>query len=53
MEWHVTITPSDHGQINNTVYLLHFNSSLQEFDDHRDADDAVYDMNGKDLFGER
>jgi len=24
-----------------------------EFDDHRDADDAVYDLNGKDLMGER
>lgn len=24
-----------------------------EFDDHRDADDAVYEMNGKDLMGER
>ncbi|ESO83008.1 hypothetical protein LOTGIDRAFT_223166 [Lottia gigantea] len=24
-----------------------------EFDDHRDADDAVYELNGKDLMGER
>ncbi|CAL4066660.1 unnamed protein product, partial [Meganyctiphanes norvegica] len=24
-----------------------------EFDDHRDADDAVYEMNGRDLMGER
>ncbi|CAH0550898.1 unnamed protein product [Brassicogethes aeneus] len=24
-----------------------------EFDDHRDADDAVYEMNGKDLMGDR
>jgi len=24
-----------------------------EFDDHRDADDAVYELNGKDLLGER
>jgi len=24
-----------------------------EFDDHRDADDAVYDMDGRDLLGER
>ena len=25
----------------------------QEFDDHRDADDAVYELNGKELLGER
>ena len=24
-----------------------------EFDDHRDADDAVYELNGKDFLGER
>jgi arginine/serine-rich splicing factor 4/5/6 len=24
-----------------------------EFDDHRDADDAVYELNGKELMGER
>jgi hypothetical protein len=28
-------------------------SPLQEFDDARDADDAVYELNGKDLCGER
>lgn len=27
--------------------------SLQEFDDYRDADDAVYELNGKELLGER
>lgn len=27
--------------------------SIQEFDDNRDADDAVYDLNGKELAGER
>lgn len=26
---------------------------FQEFDDYRDADDAVYELNGKDLAGER
>lgn len=26
---------------------------LQEFDDYRDADDAVYELNGKELLGER
>ncbi|KAG8293556.1 Serine/arginine-rich splicing factor 6 [Homalodisca vitripennis] len=26
---------------------------LGEFDDHRDADDAVYELNGKELLGER
>ena len=26
---------------------------LQEFDDYRDADDAIADLNGKELMGER
>lgn len=26
---------------------------FQEFEDYRDADDAVYELNGKDLCGER
>lgn len=26
---------------------------IQEFDDHRDADDAVYELNGKELLSER
>lgn len=26
---------------------------IQEFDDHRDADDAVYELNGKELCSER
>jgi len=28
-------------------------STVQEFDDARDADDAVYDLNGKSLCGDR
>ena len=30
-----------------------FSPIVQEFDDARDADDAVYDLNGKTLCGER
>ena len=26
---------------------------FQEFDDERDAEDAVYELNGKELMGER
>ena len=27
--------------------------SFQDFDDYRDADDAVYDLNGRELLGSR
>ena len=27
--------------------------SFQEFEDHRDADDAIYELNGKELCDER
>lgn len=30
-----------------------FASAWQEFEDYRDADDAVYELNGKELCGER
>ena len=32
---------------------LLFSYLFQEFDDYRDADDAVYDLNGKELLGDR
>ena len=35
------------------THLQGFVFSLQEFDDYRDADDAVADLNGKELLGER
>ena len=28
-------------------------TNFQEFDDPRDADDAVYELNGRELLGER
>ena len=34
-------------------YLCILQFNLQDFDDDRDADDAVYDMHGKELHGER
>lgn len=35
----------------NGFKLLYY--LFQEFDDYRDADDAVYELNGKELLGER
>lgn len=35
------------------TYRYRFVIHTQEFDDHRDADDAVYELNGKELMGER
>lgn len=32
---------------------MHFRSVLQEFEDPRDADDAVYELDGKELCSER
>ena len=36
-----------------SVQFDHFCLSLKEFEDYRDADDAVYELNGKELCGER
>lgn len=36
-----------------TEVLMKNGYSFVEFDDPRDADDAVYELNGKDLLGER
>ena len=32
---------------------VHVFVNFQEFEDYRDADDAVYELNGKELCGER
>jgi len=34
-------------------FLIKQGFGFVEFDDHRDADDAVYDLNGKELLGQR
>jgi len=35
------------------VFEVFFRLSEQEFEDPRDADDAVYECNGKEMMGER
>ena len=35
------------------IMAVALSPTVQEFDDGRDADDAVYDLNGKSLCGER
>ena len=37
-------------KIRKEFYVVTF---YQEFDESRDAEDAVYDLNGKDLLGDR
>jgi len=40
-----------YGRINDV--MLKSNFAFVEFDDHRDAEDAIHDLNGKDLLGDR
>jgi len=37
----------------SVVYFCRYRYVLQDFEDHRDADDAVYELNGRELCGER
>lgn len=37
----------------STIYPSDLFFSFQEFDDNRDAEDAAYELNGKELCGER
>jgi len=41
-----------YGRVKN-VLIKNGKFGFAEFDDHRDADDAVYEMHGKDLLGAR
>lgn len=51
---------SEQAIIERSLYRFHIPCHIlvsyylfQEFDDYRDADDAVYELNGKELLGER
>lgn len=49
------VSPADrlrHAALVSSALIPIFQSP-QEFDDHRDADDAVYELNGKELCSER
>lgn len=35
------------------LFIISFSFYIQEFDDQRDADDAVYECNGREMLGER
>lgn len=48
---HVSMRVANSSEKNKKI--SRFGVCLQEFDDYRDADDAVYELNGKELLGER
>lgn len=50
IEWHDSVSSLIFGPFVERVNLVF---CWQEFDDHRDADDAVYELNGKELCSER
>lgn len=52
----VSLTDQPTSPVNSLACFIeqvHLFLRCQEFDDHRDADDAVYELNGKELCSER